>query len=98
MARRVGLSRNGQHESHENDLECLVRKIREQNCRISEKGLLDAGILQPFSFLVSSAIYYINTNGGLTAADLLNDLADDPEVSKLPNSENFKDEFLPKLL
>ena len=45
-----------------------------------------------------SAIYYLNINGGLTAADLLSDIANDPKVDKLPNSENFKEEFLQKLL
>ena len=45
-----------------------------------------------------SAIYYVNINGGLTAADLLTDLANDPKVDKLANSENFKEEFIQKLI
>ena len=44
-----------------------------------------------------SAIYYLNVKGGLTAADLLKALADDKKVSKLPNSEAFKSEFIEKL-
>ena len=44
-----------------------------------------------------SAIYYLNIKGGLTAVDLLKAIADDTTVSKLPNSEAFKSDFIEKL-
>ena len=32
-----------------------------------------------------SIVYYININGGLTAADLLSELAEDAKITKLEN-------------
>jgi hypothetical protein len=40
------------------------------------------------------AVYYFNINGGLTAADLLNDLANDKNVKKVINSNLFKTELV----
>lgn len=45
-----------------------------------------------------SAIYYLNANGGLTAADLLTDMAMDGNFTKFSNSELFKTEFVEKVL
>ena len=45
-----------------------------------------------------SAVYYLNINGGLTAADLLTDLANDPNIDELTNSENFKNEFVRQIV
>ena len=45
-----------------------------------------------------SAIYYLNANGGLTAADLLTEMAMDGKFKKLSNSELFKTEFVEKVL
>ena len=44
-----------------------------------------------------SIVYYININGGLTAADLLSELAEDAKITKLENYELFKNEFAQKL-
>ena len=44
-----------------------------------------------------SSIYYLNIKGGLTAVDLLKAIADDTTVSKLPNSEAFKSDFIERL-
>ena len=38
-------------------------------------------------------VYYLNINGGLTAADLLSEVAADSSFTKLENSELFKAEF-----
>jgi hypothetical protein len=43
------------------------------------------------------SVYYFNINGGLTAADLLNDLAKDSKVKKVRNSNLFKTDLLAKL-
>ena len=43
------------------------------------------------------SVYYFNINGGLTAADLLNDLARDSSIKKVTNSALFKTELLAKL-
>jgi hypothetical protein len=43
------------------------------------------------------AVYYFNINGGLTATDLLNDLAGDKNVQKVINSSLFKNELVDKL-
>ena len=43
------------------------------------------------------SVYYFNINGGLTAADLLNDLAKDTNVKKVKNSSLFKTDLLAKL-
>ena len=43
------------------------------------------------------AVYYFNINGGLTASDLLNDLAQDQKVKKVMNSNLFKAELLQKI-
>lgn len=43
------------------------------------------------------AVYYFNINGGLTASDLLNDLAGDKNVEKVINSNLFKNELVDKL-
>jgi hypothetical protein len=43
-----------------------------------------------------STVYYINVKGGLTAADLVNDLAKDSSAY-IPKSELFKNEFLAKV-
>ena len=45
-----------------------------------------------------SAVYYLNISGGLTAADLLNEVASDAKVPKLDNSELFKNEFVQKIV
>ena len=45
-----------------------------------------------------SAVYYLNANGGLTAADLLKALVNDAEVRQIANSELFKAEFVEKVL
>ncbi len=43
------------------------------------------------------AVYYFNVNGGLTASDLLNDLAGDKNVKKVINSNLFKSELIDKI-
>ena len=43
-------------------------------------------------------MYYLNANGGLTAADLLKALVNDAEIRKIANSELFKAEFIEKIL
>ena len=43
------------------------------------------------------SVYYFNINGGLTAADLINDLAGDSKVQKVMNSDLFKNELVAKL-
>ena len=51
-----------------------------------------------FSSRLYRAIYYLNANGGLTAADLLKEMAGDSSVTMLPNSELFKTDFVEKVL
>lgn len=41
--------------------------------------------------------YYLHAKGGLTSADLLNDLAQDSKIDKLPNSILFKSNFVDRL-
>lgn len=43
------------------------------------------------------AVYYFNINGGLTASDLLSELAGDKNVPKVMNSDLFKNELVDKL-
>lgn len=38
------------------------------------------------------SVYYLNIKGGLTATDLLNELASDNKVTKIENSNLFKEE------
>lgn len=45
-----------------------------------------------------SAVYYLNANGGLTAADILKDFASDAKMAKLPTSPLFKAEFVEKVV
>ena len=51
-----------------------------------------------FDCRLYSCVYYLNAKGGLTAADILKDLAGDAKVASLPNSELFKTEFVEKVL
>jgi len=41
--------------------------------------------------------YYLHAKGGLTAADLLNDIANDAKVQKVHNSNLFKTNFVDTL-
>lgn len=41
--------------------------------------------------------FYLHAKGGLTAADLLNELANDPKVEKVQNSNLFKTNFVDTL-
>lgn len=50
-----------------------------------------------FDCRLYSAVYYLNANGGLTAADILKDFASDAKVDKLPTSPLFKAEFVEKV-
>ncbi len=43
------------------------------------------------------SVYYINIQGGLTAADLINEIANDSKIERVPNSNSFKDELLAKV-
>jgi hypothetical protein len=43
------------------------------------------------------AVYFFNINGGLTSADLINELANDSKVTMLPNSKQVKDEMIAHL-
>jgi len=43
------------------------------------------------------SVYYLNINGGLTASDLLNELANDPKVDQIRKSEFFKNELYDKV-
>ena len=43
------------------------------------------------------SVYYFNIKGGLTAADLINELAQDKNVVSVPNSNLFKDELVVKV-
>ena len=45
-----------------------------------------------------AAVYYLHANGGLTAADLMKDLASDSGVEKIANSQLFKTEFVDKIM
>ena len=45
-----------------------------------------------------SAVYYLHANGGLTAADLIKEIASDESITKIPNSELFKTEFIAQVL
>ena len=47
---------------------------------------------------IYSAAYYLQVNGALTAADLLNDIAADHEVTMIENSAMFKREFIDKIV
>jgi hypothetical protein len=47
---------------------------------------------------IYSCLYYLHANGGLTAADLLKEIAADSSVEKIANSELFKTEFIEKVL
>ena len=47
---------------------------------------------------IHSAIYYLHAKGGLTAADILKDLASDTKITKLVNSELFKTDFIEKVV
>lgn len=43
------------------------------------------------------SVYYLNIKGGLTATDLLNELASDKTVTKIENSNLFKEEVTSKI-
>jgi hypothetical protein len=43
------------------------------------------------------AVYYAHIDGGLTTADLINSMARDGQLEKVPNSELFRDELLGQL-
>ena len=45
-----------------------------------------------------AAVYYLHAKGGLTAADLMKDLASDSGVEKIANSQLFKTEFVDKIM
>ena len=45
-----------------------------------------------------SAVYYLNANGGLTAADLIKEMAADSSITHIANSELFKAEFVSQVL
>lgn len=45
-----------------------------------------------------SCVYYLNANGGLTAADLLKEMTSDANMTAVANSELFKAEFVEKVL
>ncbi len=47
---------------------------------------------------IYSCLYYLHANGGLTAADLLKEMASDSKLDKITNSELFKTEFVEKVL
>ena len=44
------------------------------------------------------SVYYFNINGGLTASDLISELAFDKNVTKIENSTLFKEELIKKVL
>lgn len=46
---------------------------------------------------VYMAVYYAHIDGGLTTADLINSMARDGQLEKVPNSELFRDELLGQL-
>ena len=51
-----------------------------------------------FSSRLYRCVYYLHANGGLTAADLLKEMAADSSLTQVPNSELFKAEFVEKVL
>ena len=51
-----------------------------------------------FECRIYSCVYYLNANGGLTASDILKEMAADASVTVLPASELFKTEFVEKVL
>lgn len=51
-----------------------------------------------FDSRLYKAVYYVNANGGLTASDLINELAADARVKQIANSELFRDELVAKVL
>ena len=50
-----------------------------------------------FTSKLYNCIYYLHANGGLTAADLLKEMASDANTKQLANSELFKAEFIDKV-
>ena len=50
-----------------------------------------------FTSKLYNCIYYLHANGGLTAADLLKEMASDGNIKQLANSELFKAEFVDKV-
>jgi hypothetical protein len=44
------------------------------------------------------SVYYVNIKGGLTASDLINDIANDSKVERVINSTLFKDDLIAKVL
>jgi len=50
-----------------------------------------------FTSKLYSCIYYLHANGGLTAADLLKEMASDASINQLANSELFKAELIDKV-
>lgn len=44
------------------------------------------------------SVYYVNIKGGLTASDLINDIANDLKVERVINSTLFKDDLIAKVL
>ena len=50
-----------------------------------------------FTSKLYNCIYYLHANGGLTAADLLKEMASDANTKQLANSELFKAEFVDKV-
>lgn len=51
-----------------------------------------------FSSRLYRCVYYLHANGGLTAADLLKEMAADSSLTQVANSELFKAEFVEKVL
>ena len=51
-----------------------------------------------FSCKLYSAVYYLHANGGLTAADLIKEMAADSSITQIPNSELFKAELVSNVL
>ena len=51
-----------------------------------------------FDCRLYNAVYYINSNGGLTASDILNELSSDSSITSLPNSALFKAELVEKIV
>lgn len=50
-----------------------------------------------FTSKLYCCIYYLHANGGLSAADLLKEMANDANIKQLANSELFKAEFVDKV-
>jgi hypothetical protein len=61
------------------------------------KHMIDEMNSRQMDSRIYQAAYLVHTNGGLQAADLLSEVADDPSVNMIPDSPHFKKEVVDHL-